>query len=438
MLTLGEEGALAVGSSRQGFAMRVDTAGQTLWALTLTNLQSTVARRANDGTFVIAGSMPVTASDGTTDLDFGLVRVSAVGVELERRRIDSPLGPDRAEDAQELPDGGWVLVGDSFAKPAGDKTAPNRGAQDGWVVRLDQDLQPVWDQTYGGAEAEFLRAGAALADGGLYLAGWSASSPGGNKTAKRIGLSDAWLVRTDPAGAPLWDRVYGSSAEDWVYCLAPAADGDLLLGGFTQRGTVGGPLWAWLFRVSAEGALRWERFFDARGYGSVFAVQELPDGRWAALVHTGGPAAVPQLDLICLGGDGQPLWRRTLEGSALSGAGGLGLSVDGSLLVVATSPSGRMQISRVNSDTVPAPLAGPPVLFSLEGYWLEGSAGAPSFSLVGSTGRSYAIEASADLQTWESVATNRIDRTDLKFGDPGGGAAPGRFFRARELPSAAD
>lgn len=47
-------------------------------------------------------------------------------------------------------DGGYLLGGNSSAGVAGDKSEPNFGSDDYWIVKVDKQGRKQWDRTFGG------------------------------------------------------------------------------------------------------------------------------------------------------------------------------------------------------------------------------------------------------------------------------------------------
>src|SRR5687767_2765232 len=70
-------------------------------------------------------------------------------------------GTDRSESAKAIlqtADGGFVVAGESYgAAGSGNKSSPNYGVNDMWIVRLDAQGQKLWDHSYGGTRADYFR-----------------------------------------------------------------------------------------------------------------------------------------------------------------------------------------------------------------------------------------------------------------------------------------
>ena len=100
-------------------------------------------------------------------------------------------------------------------------------------MRIDASGNVVWDRTFGGSNFDMLRRAAAMPNGGWILAGQSSGGPSGNKTSGSYGDTDIWLVRIDANGNSEWDLSLGGSAGDIALALAVTPDGRIITGGFS-------------------------------------------------------------------------------------------------------------------------------------------------------------------------------------------------------------
>jgi hypothetical protein len=96
--------------------------------------------------------------------------------------------------------------GAAYYRATGNKTVAGFGGQDYWLVKLDAAGNKVFEQTHGGSSDDLLHSMVATRDGGYLLGDESASAANGDKTAPNLGGKDFWLVKTDSSGARVWDR----------------------------------------------------------------------------------------------------------------------------------------------------------------------------------------------------------------------------------------
>ncbi|HEY2953073.1 MAG TPA: immunoglobulin domain-containing protein, partial [Verrucomicrobiae bacterium] len=89
----------------------------------------------------------------------------------------------------------------------GDKTIGQFGNSDGWVVRLDAYGVKVGDYALGGTDYDYLWSADTAGPDSYFLAGGSFSNPSGNKSAPNQGDEDIWVInmleRTAPVGTPV-------------------------------------------------------------------------------------------------------------------------------------------------------------------------------------------------------------------------------------------
>jgi hypothetical protein len=97
----------------------------------------------------------------------------------------------------------------------GNKTAPNRGSYDYWVVKTDTNLNIIWDQTYGGNSGDIAVNIEYAAWNKLVVSGQSSSGINGNKSTPNYGLTDIWfLVLNEIDGSIVSQKTYGGWLED--------------------------------------------------------------------------------------------------------------------------------------------------------------------------------------------------------------------------------
>lgn len=253
-----------------------------------------------DGGYFLAGSSASTISGNKTSPFYGgvisggdgwLVRVDGQGQKLSERSFGGSDG-DQFFVMEPTSDGGFVLGGKSRSPADGNKTSPNYGSDDFWLVRLDAAGEVLWDRSYGGADSDYLLALKPTVDGGFILAGYSASPPGGTKTAPNYGLIDAWLVRVDAEGNPLWDVSFGGSASDDLKAVVVLPDGGFLAGGMTMSidgdlsGLNHGNSDTWVLRLDPEGRLLWNKTYGGTGSDQLRALLRVPERGFLIAAHS--------------------------------------------------------------------------------------------------------------------------------------------------------
>ncbi len=147
---------------------------------------------------------------------------------------------------------GAYIAGDT----TGDLAGQNAGSFDAWVAHYNGQGQLGWIRQFGGAASDLARAAAPDGAGGVFVAGTTGGSLGG----QNAGSGDVWVARYDAAGNQLWITQFGSAANDDVTSMTLDSAGGAVLCGET-RGALAGPstssIDAWIVRLDPTGGVTW-------------------------------------------------------------------------------------------------------------------------------------------------------------------------------------
>ena len=255
---------------------RLDGKGNLLWKRALGGSQNDAATSIvalPDGGILLAG---FTRSKGRGRADAWILRLNGLGKVLWERTFGSS-GFDIPWSVAQVADGGFIFAGETTAgeTTAGGKAVPGRQGKDAWVMRLDAQGDPLWEKTFGGEKYDILTAIATVPGGGFILAG--------NTESKGAGRNDGWIVRLDAQGEMLWERTYGKKNRDafWSITVVPDA-GSVHGGGFAVAGQIGstraGYSDAWVLRLDQQGRVLWEKTFGGKKGDSARAILPGPRG----------------------------------------------------------------------------------------------------------------------------------------------------------------
>jgi len=169
---------------------------------------------------------------------------------------------------EQTPDGGFILGGMTSSDSAGEKTNNTYGSIDFWIVKTDANGIKQWDLDYGGTDADFFSCGDQTSDGGFIFGGYTESGIGGNKTQPNVGDNDYWIIKTDANGNVMWDKTFGGTGDDRIYSVEQTSDGGYILGGYSSSGISGDKsedTWGesdyWIIKTDASGNKLWDKDF---------------------------------------------------------------------------------------------------------------------------------------------------------------------------------
>ncbi len=255
----------------------------------------------------VAGDCAVTASsaaDASVSATLAVQVTPPVGGGATRwtRHVASDLD-DAVRRVAATSDGGLVAL----VETSGDLGGEPLGDLDVVVVRFDAEGEPLWTRKLATPTREFAGGLAVDADGSILVVGTTWGALG----AEPVGESDAFLARLSPAGEIVDIVQYGTARADSAQAVAIAANGDVVVVGWTEGGldgaSRGGPD-GYVRRFTSEGEVVWTR--QVGGAGIDFAIGLALDGDDAVLVGTTdgqvGATSAGGMDwyLARIGGDG--------------------------------------------------------------------------------------------------------------------------------------
>lgn len=162
-----------------------------------------------------------------------------------------------------------TTINEKQAVDLNQKTEDNKGNLDYWVVKLKSSGDVEWQKTIGGVYVDELKSIHQTSDGGYILGGYSNSPESGNKTEPNFGLSDYWVVKLDKDGEIIWQRTYGGDKDDKLFSLIKTKDGGFILGGSSNSGATHTKSKSnkkgtdyWVVKLDENGGIEWQETYD--------------------------------------------------------------------------------------------------------------------------------------------------------------------------------
>jgi cysteine-rich repeat protein len=298
---------------------------QDTWIISLNVSQAADSGAAvietSDGNFVVAGRTSGTTIGGT---DMWAAKVNPYGNILWQKAVGGP-HDDAAFDVIETSDGGLLLAGstDSWDSPE-----PNpMDGKNGWLVKLDRNLDVEWAEMLGGTNDEQINAAVEMTDGRIAFAGCFNCGTSG----------DVWVgLLEGTSGNLAWEERIGNTRQDDGYGIVETSDHNLAVAGdgvdemsFTGRQ-------GWIIKISSsDGSLVWKKklYQDA-----MFAVLDgivensVTHGLMYAGYYGSGSNNLYVFGEISGAGDNL-LWQKSMGESGNNRASNIALTSSGGFLV---------------------------------------------------------------------------------------------------------
>jgi gliding motility-associated-like protein len=271
---------------------KIDGAGQLLWSRAVGGSGDEATGKlvqTMDGG-ILLGLTYTGSTDG--DLvsnngawDCALVKLDAIGNVLWSLAVGGSQ-VDEGADVIELVNGDIVLLGRTTSDD-GDLTI-NQGGNDVLLAKVSSSGTLVWSRTYGGSlddQGKHLF----VAPDGNYIVGCDTKSNDGDISGSK-GELDAWVLKVDVNGALVWQRCFGGSFTEHV-SMSEAEIGGYILTGYTNSNTDdvqgnhgSGDLW--FAKLTADGALEWQRCSGGSSLEFGFMFAQTADGGYVMLGQT--------------------------------------------------------------------------------------------------------------------------------------------------------
>jgi hypothetical protein len=340
----------AAGDDLDAWLIKTDRNGLEEWRRTFGGARDDwgyTVQQSTDSGYIFIGS---TQLSGAGESDVWLLKTDPHGV-IQWERTFGGGQPDYGYFMQEVPGGGYILLGET--------SSMGMGARDAYLIRTDGEGNLLWSQTFGDSSDDIGYALWQTDDGGYVITGFT--------DHQNIAQEDLWVFKTDAAGAVQWERVYDTSFGAVGRSILQTMDGNYVIAGFLMWGSatydfwlvnvdsVGNLIWdrtfgwdgderaaalgqtsdggfimagltssvgaglhdAWLVKTDGEGTMEWERSFGGTNWDIFRAVQQTGDGGYimAGTTQSFG-SGDPDAWLIKSGPDGVAEWSRTFDGTA--------------------------------------------------------------------------------------------------------------------------
>lgn len=238
--------------------IKINPNGDVIWEVSLGSnagdYTGNVVAPTSDGGFIVVSSTGSTgpasvAANGdrsqslkSSSWDYWIFKIDANGQKV----WDKVYGGISAEFVggiiKATDNSGYYIVGqtNSASGAGSDVTTSARHDYDGWLLKIDNNGNKIFDKTFSGGTArspfatadfsnESLRKIKALPDGNYLILGFSNNHAGNEKSENSMGGLDMWLIKIAPDGTKISDKVFGGSNNEFEGDMIVLNDGSVLL-----------------------------------------------------------------------------------------------------------------------------------------------------------------------------------------------------------------
>jgi hypothetical protein len=326
------------GAVRNYWIVKINSNGQKIWDKTIGGgfEQYPKVVATIDGGFVIAGSSTADIAGDKSEnskgnSDYWIVKINSTGQKVWDKTIGGS-GEDQARSIIATNDGSFIVVGQSDSNISGDKSENSKSnGIDYWIVKINSTGQKVWDKTLGGSNADQANSIITTNDGGMIVAGWSASNISGDKSENSKGSGDYWVVKLNGNGQKIWDKTIGSSGADFLSAIITTTDGGFLISGTSEVNISGdktenskGLRDYWVVKLSGNGQKIWDKTFGGNVDDNANNIIATNDGGFVIAGQSESNISGDKSEnskgeadywILKINSSGQKVWDKTFGGS---------------------------------------------------------------------------------------------------------------------------
>lgn len=216
------------------YLLKTDSNGDSVWIKHYggSSVETGLSLSAvSDGGYIFGAT---TASFGAGATDFWLLRLNQDGDTLWTRTYGGLL-EETAFCVEQTSDGGYVIAGCS--------NSFGNGLFDVYVVRTDSIGDTLWTGIYGGYLDDYGEHICEAFGGGYIITGYTRSNSAGS--------TDLLVMKIDDDGNEVWYETYGGDDHDVGHAVRPATDEGYIITGCTRSFGAG---WndLWLLKIAKE------------------------------------------------------------------------------------------------------------------------------------------------------------------------------------------
>ena len=243
-------------------------------------------QQTGDGGYIVSGSRKADVSPGHGAEDMWVVKLNPAGA-IQWQKVLGGRDRDESFSIRQTTDDGYILIGSTDSDNSGD-VGPNHGRSDIWVVKLSPAGGIQWQKVLGGAGDDTGRSIWQTSDGGYILTGTTESDTSGD-VGPNHGGSDIWVVKLNPAGGILWQKVLGGNGYDAGRSIQQTRDDGYVLTGDTDSEMSGdaganhGGSDILVVKLNPGGDTEWQKVLGRQWPGRKF--QHLADNRRGLCSH---------------------------------------------------------------------------------------------------------------------------------------------------------
>jgi len=322
-IVAGETSSFGAGNS-DVWVLKLNGDGNTDWQKVYGGIYDDIAhsiQQTSDDGYILAGETS-SFGVGINDTDIWILKLDKDGIMQWGNRYGGG-GNWRAYSIQQTSDRGYIVAGE---------TNYFESNSDALVFKLKENGEIDWLRTYGASNADVANSVQKTEDGGFIVAGETRSFGAGG--------ADIWVLKLKDNGDVAWQETFGGNKDDTAYSAQQTSDGKyfIIAGGATPAGSIFNDVF--LLKLDTNGTVVWDFTYGGSNNDVAFSVQQTSDGGFVIAGKTSPDPINSDMWVLKLDSDGGVVWQQTYGGQGSHSANFVRQNLDGGYIVAGETSLG--------------------------------------------------------------------------------------------------
>ncbi|GAB6138174.1 hypothetical protein JCM15060_13630 [Halanaerobaculum tunisiense] len=182
---------------------------------------------------------------------------------------------DQINSIQETSNG-YLVAGES--KSSDGDLSNNYGSSDVWAAGLQDDLSLDWQKNFGGSEHDAANSIKQTSDGGYLIAGETESDDHDLDSKKADTDRDGWVIKLNGDKSIDWQKNLGGAIEDrFTDISVDEANDEYIIAG-TRESIYDNDKEAWAAKFAEDGTEKWNKTFSDKNFNQGIDLKKTTDG----------------------------------------------------------------------------------------------------------------------------------------------------------------
>ncbi len=249
-----------------------------------------------DSNYLVVGLAK--SDDGDVKLNYGandiwILKLNQAGDTLWTKVIGGT-SFDECYNVLALKDSSFILIGQTTSNDI--VFTENKGGADMFIMSIDKNGTLLWSKTYGGTDHDYAYSLLETDNSEIMVVGRTSSDDYDIDTNK--GDVDCWITKFDLDGNLLLSKTYGGSAWDEFRYIERYSDKYFIIGGetYSDDGDVvnnHGGADQWILIIDHNGNVVWSKCFGGTGYDDISSLLKLENKVYAFGKSTSNDGDIP-------------------------------------------------------------------------------------------------------------------------------------------------